>query len=73
MNTHAQRAKETYHATAAEGATIALQAKVGKLLLGHFSARYGNLEELALEAKNIFPNSTLATEGERYIIDREQH
>jgi len=72
-NAHAQRAKETYHATAAEAATIAQQAKVGQLLLGHFSARYGNLEELALEAKNIFPNSTLAIEGERYVIDRDQY
>jgi ribonuclease Z len=58
-----ERAKETFHSTAKEAAEIARQAQVGKLLLGHFSARYKELEDFKTQASEIFPNSVLALEG----------
>lgn len=60
------RAKETYHTTAKEAATLAKEAEIGKLLLGHFSARYKDLTPILEEAIAVFPNTDLALEGETY-------
>ncbi len=63
------RAKETFHTTALEAAQIAVKAGIKKqLLLGHFSARYKDLEPLLEEAKGVFPNSRLAIEGQTFQI-----
>lgn len=59
----AGRAKETMHSTAGQAATIAKQAGVGQLLLGHFSSRYKEVGPLVAEAVAIFPNSMAAQEG----------
>lgn len=59
----AARAKETAHSTAPQAAQIALEAQVGKLCIGHFSASIDNENELLQEAKSIFPNTLLAKEG----------
>ena len=56
-------AKMTFHSTAKQAATVALRAKVGKLLIGHFSSRYRDLELYLLEAKEIFEESYVAREG----------
>ncbi|MCK9311234.1 MAG: ribonuclease Z, partial [Bacteroidales bacterium] len=53
----------TMHSTAAHAATIALKANVGKLVIGHYSARYANESGLLDEARLIFPNTVLANEG----------
>lgn len=58
----APRAKETFHATAAQAAGIALAAGVKRLLIGHFSARYEDEEVLLREASAVFPNTQLAKE-----------
>ncbi len=58
------KARETRHSTAAEAAQIAKQAGAKKLLLGHFSARYKDLNLILAEAVAIFPNTLLAEEGE---------
>lgn len=50
------------HSTAEEAAKVARDANAGKLLLGHFSARYENENILLEEAKKVFPNSVLASE-----------
>ena len=65
---HAFRAKETFHSTTLEAATIAQKANVGKLIIGHYSARYENLDVLRNECQSVFPNSFLAIEGEVYPI-----
>lgn len=57
------RAKLYNHSTAQQAAQVALQAKVGKLLLGHYSARYNNEKVLLEEAKKVFPESYLSQEG----------
>jgi ribonuclease Z len=66
-----ERAIETFHTTAKEAATIALKANVGKLILGHFSSRYKELEPLLEEAKPIFQNSFLALEGSSFHLKDE--
>lgn len=62
------RAKETFHCTAREAGTIAKNANVKKLIIGHFSARYHDLVPLLSEAKNVFGNTVLAEEGEKHIV-----
>ena len=57
------RAKETFHCTARQAAKIARDAHVGKLVIGHFSARYEDLSALHKEAEAIFPGTILANEG----------
>lgn len=59
----AKRAKETFHSTAVQAAKIAKSARVKTLLLGHFSARYGDLEAFVSEANSVFDKVLLATEG----------
>ena len=60
---NAPRAVETLHSTATQAAQMAKQAKVGQLVIGHFSSRYDDEQVLLDEAKHIFPNTLLATEG----------
>ncbi|MBK9540690.1 MAG: ribonuclease Z [Bacteroidetes bacterium] len=69
LSDKADRAKETFHSTAAQAATIAKEAGVRRLIIGHFSARYKNLYPLLEEAKSVFPETTLAIEGDRFSID----
>src|SRR5690606_18718225 len=49
----------TRHTTALEAARIARKANVGKLILGHFSNRYGDLKVFTDEARTIFSESYL--------------
>ena len=60
---HEDRAKLYYHSTALQAATIAKNAGVGRLLLGHYSARYNDEQVLLEEARKVFPNSELTKEG----------
>jgi ribonuclease Z len=63
------KALETQHSTAMQAAQIASKAQVGKLLLGHFSARYRDLAPVLEEAKKVFERSALALEGETFKIN----
>ena len=58
-----ERAKMTFHTTAAQAAQIATLGKVKKLIIGHFSSRYKLLDPLLNEAKSKFKNTALALEG----------
>ena len=64
-----KRAYQTQHSTSEQASQIAKKAQVGKLLLGHFSTRYKNLNTLLSEAKAIFQNAEIAEEGTVYTID----
>lgn len=57
------KAKQTAHSTAQQAAQIAKLANVKKLVIGHFSSRYKNLELLLEEARSVFPSTELAYEG----------
>ncbi len=61
-------AEKYYHSTARQAATVARDAQVGKLLLGHYSARYTNEEVLLKEAQEVFPNSFLTHEMDIFDI-----
>lgn len=67
-----ERAKQTFHSTASQAAQTAKIANAGQLLLGHFSARYKNLQPLLDEAKAIFSNTILAEEGKEYSVNGNQ-
>lgn len=64
-----EKARETQHSTAAQAATIAIKAKVSSLIIGHFSARYRELDPILEEAKKIFNNVELAIEGTTFNIE----
>ena len=68
MNADAVLAKESYHSTTGQAARIAELAGVGKLLLGHFSARYTECSELLAEAREVFPNTFLCSDGDLFEV-----
>ena len=63
------KALETKHSTAAQAAAIAKAAQVKNLMIGHFSARYSELDPALKEAQTIFPNTSLAIEGKIFELD----
>ena len=68
MHDMLDRAQETFHTTSLQAAEVAVKANAEQLLLGHFSARYRELEPLLLESQTLFPNSKLAIEGQTFSI-----
>ncbi len=69
LETHVELAKKTRHSTALQAGSIAEKAKVNKLLLGHYSSRYKNLEVFLEEAHKVFANTELAEAGKEIYID----
>jgi len=63
LESEAALATKTKHATAKQAAQIALEAGVGKLILGHYSTRYVGLEPFKEEAETIFSPVFLADDG----------
>lgn len=61
-------AKETFHSTAEQAACMARLVGAGKLLLGHFSARYPDPYCLLPEAQAIFPESCICGDGDIYDV-----
>lgn len=59
---------KTKHSTAKQAGIIAAKAEVGHLILGHYSARYKNLEMFSNEAKEVFDNVLLAKTGETFLF-----
>ncbi len=57
------------HSTAKQAAKIAAKADVGQLIIGHFSARVLDQQRFLAEAKEVFPNVTLAED--RKVFDFE--
>jgi ribonuclease Z len=68
LTEHAERAKLTFHTTAAQAASIAQKANVKRLLIGHFSSRYKTTEDFLAQARAIFSDTTLSEEGENFIF-----
>lgn len=57
------KAAERYHSTTEQAAQLALAANAGQLLIGHFSAKYEQLDDFLKETQALFPKTILATEG----------
>ena len=59
------KAKITLHSTTADAAILAKKGKVKRLLIGHFSSRYDDLNEFAEEVRTIFENVIISDEGKK--------
>lgn len=66
-------AKERGHSTTEDAAKVAKMAGAGRLLIGHFSSRYKNLSLLLGEAREVFPATDIAAEGETFLIEPKPH
>lgn len=58
-------AKERGHSTARQAAMVARNAGAKRLLTGHYSSRYSDDSQFLEEAKSVFPDVILNTEGLR--------
>lgn len=58
-----ERAKQTQHSTARQAAMVARDAKVGRLLIGHYSARYNSTKPFLKQAQEVFDNTYTCDEG----------
>lgn len=63
LHEKSDRAEQTFHSTALQAGKIASLANVRKLMIGHFSSRYTDLEPLRMEAAEQFELVELAVEG----------
>lgn len=69
LDEHLKLAAPTKHSTAKQAAEIARQAEVGRLVLGHFSTRYGSTQPFLEEAQTIFEQTLLADDGKVFHFD----
>lgn len=68
LEEHATLAEPTKHSTARQAATIARDANVEKLILGHFSTRYGSIVPFKEEAQTVFQDVELADDGKIFTL-----
>ncbi len=66
----AKTAKERGHSTTLQAAKCAEIAGAKRLIIGHFSSRYKDLQPLLTEAQSLFPATELALEGEEFKIEK---
>lgn len=66
LESEVEKSGRTMHCTARQAAMIAQKANVRKLILGHYSTRYENIELFKEEATTIFPNVFLADDGKTF-------
>ncbi len=60
--------ERTKHSTAKEAASIAKQANVKQLILGHYSSRYKDITQFKTEAETVFNNVELAKSGKVFVF-----
>ena len=65
----ADKALDRGHLTAAQAARVAAEADVGELWLNHLSGRY-TAEQIAAEARAIFPNTHIAQDFDKVRVPR---
>ena len=68
LEKHEKNAFPTKHCTAKQAASIAKQADVKQLVLGHFSTRYEDLNDFKTEAEEIFEPVDIAAAGKVFQI-----
>ncbi|MBV7532908.1 ribonuclease Z [Chitinophaga sp. sic0106] len=62
------QAAERFHTTTVQAATLAAAANVKRLLIGHFSSKYTELNFFLDETRPIFPNTDIAEEGVTFLV-----
>ena len=60
----AEMAEKTFHSTTVQAARTALDAGVGKLLVGHYSSRFPSVDFYLDQMRDIFPEVALAHDGD---------
>ncbi|MBP3419740.1 MAG: ribonuclease Z [Marinifilaceae bacterium] len=65
-------AELNFHTTARQAATIAAEAGVKHLVVGHYSARYPDATPVIEEAREVFPNTDGAADGVVFEIPLEK-
>ncbi len=68
-----EMAASTFHSTSSDAARCALKAGAKKLVIGHYSSRYKNIEPLVEQARAIFKESYPAKEGAIFDIPLCKH
>nr|MBS0036902.1 ribonuclease Z [Saprospiraceae bacterium] len=63
-----ERAEKTMHTTSLQAALLALKVGVKKLIVGHFSSRYKDIDTIREEASTVFKETYAAEEGEVFDI-----
>ena len=61
-------AEKTLHSTTIDAGNMAKMANAKKLIIGHFTARYNNVNTFLEETKTVFENTELATEGRTFSV-----
>ena len=64
----AEMAEKTHHSTTLQAASTALEAGVGRLVVGHYSSRFPSVDFYLDQIKTIFPESYLAHDGDVFEI-----
>ena len=60
----AEMAEKTFHSTTVQAARTALDAGVGRLLVGHYSSRFPSVDFYLDQMRDIFPEVALAHDGD---------
>lgn len=71
LEQHADLAETTRHSTAAQAAKIASMAGAKKLILGHFSSRYKDVNLFLQEALEYFADCELCEAGKVFAVDNQ--
>lgn len=72
----AETASATFHSTTVQAAQCAVEANAGKLIVGHYSSRFRNVDFYLPEIRRIFKESYLAHDGDTFevtLIQSEFH
>lgn len=67
----AELAEVTGHSTTLQAARLAGEAEAKTLVIGHFSARYRDINFLVEEARTIFPKTFAAIDGKTYEVGKD--
>jgi ribonuclease Z len=59
-----EMAEKNFHSTTVGAASLAKEAGVGRLLVGHYSSRFPSVDFYLDELREIFPESYLAKDGD---------
>jgi ribonuclease Z len=63
-----EMAEKTHHSTTIQAASAALEAGVGRLVVGHYSSRFPSVDFYLDQIRTIFPESYLAHDGDVFEI-----
>lgn len=68
IDEHLANAKKTMHSTAKQAATVAKDAEVKSLYMGHLSARYLDVAKHEEEARSVFENASYVYDGMIFLV-----